>query len=204
MRTKEEEWKARIEQAIKESDERAQRERPVEEALYWTEATILQCDRVIAHRDWNRERCGDWTRHDSGRLEALSLLNAAGKVLRWINDAGPDPGWDQERIKPFVDLITQARPIRNKREHDDEHGPGKKEEPLNDATAEGSNLTLMVGPNVTVLRGEQILLGGIVDVHTLRDAAIAAADEFRSAQHGQARAEHFKKQPGMIGPGLPG
>lgn len=202
MTTKEEEWKTRIEQAIRQSDERAQRERPVEEALYWTEATILQCDRVNSHRDWSRERFGDWTRHDTGRLEALSLLNAAGKVLRWINDAEPDPGWDRERVKPFVDLLTQARHIRNKREHDDEHGTGKKSEPLNDATVEGSNLKFIVGPNVTILHGEQILLGGIVDVHALRSAAIVAADEFRSVQHGQARAEHFKKQPGMIGPGL--
>jgi hypothetical protein len=203
MAREEDEWEARIEQAIKESDERAQRERPVDEALYWTEATILQCERVIAHRDWARERHSDWTRHDTGRLEALSLLNAAGKALRWIKDAEVDPDWDKERVKPFADLLAQARPIRNKREHDDEYGPGKQAEPLKNATAEGSNLKLMVGPNVTVHRGEQILLGGIVDVHALRDAALATADEFRRVQHGHAPADHFRKQPGMIGPDLP-
>lgn len=196
MVTKKEEWDAIIAQA----DEKACRDRPVDEALYWTEATIIQCQRVIAIHDWLKGRPDDWTRHTTARLEALSLLNAAGKVMRWIDEAEPDPKWDRTLISDFNNLLVDVRTIRNKREHDDEYGPGKTKEPLKDATAEGSNLKLMVGANVTVLRGEKILLGGIVDVHELRDMAIKAANEFRRLQHEQAPAEHFKKKPGMIGP----
>ena len=191
----------RIAQLTRQSDEKARLERPVDEALYWTEATILQCKRVIAIRDWDANRTDDWTYHTTNRLEALSLLNAAGKAMRWISDAEPDPKWDRTQISAFSELLTSVvRHVRNKREHDDEYGAGKQEEPLRDASAEGSNLTLKVGANVTVLRGNQILLGGIVDVHKLHDAAITAATEFRKLQHEQVPAEHFKKKPGIIGP----
>ena len=202
MITKDKEWDAKISQLIKESNEKARLEKPVDEALYWTEALILQCQRVIDLRNWSKAKTSDWTRHTTDRLETLSLLNVAGKVMRWILDAEPNPKWDRSKIDSFNNLLEGLRQIRNKREHDEKYGVGKKLEPLRDATADGSNLKLMVGPNVTVFRGDQILIGGVVDVHKLHDAAIKAADVFRQVQNKQAPAKHFKKKPGIIGPGI--
>jgi hypothetical protein len=201
MATIEDERNERIQQLLRESDERARLERPVNEALYWTEATILQCERVIAIHDWEKNRTDDLTCHTSNRLEELSLLNAAGKAMRWIADAEPDPKWDRTQISSFNDLLTnEVRHVRNKREHDDQYGVGKRDEPIKDALTEEGDLTVKVGANINVRHGDNMLLGGIVDVHKLRDAAIIAATEIRRIQHQQVPLEQFRKKPGMVGP----
>src|SRR5690606_29564014 len=130
------------------SEARAAREDPVTWGLYWTEATILQAQRVRQYFLWSRSVGRSHNINETtGRLEELNLLTAANKARRWIEYADC-PMWDVAAVEPFLTLLKKAKFVRDKREHDEEYGRGGKPHPLTDATSKRGGPTIKVSPGV--------------------------------------------------------
>ena len=184
----------------KESEKEATKQRTVGGSLYWIQAVIFQGKRTLA-----AEKI-EYHEYTITRMEEQFFLNAAVKAIEWVSDlkeqgclvdeidnflSTPSIGMEAKKVidnpvdcKKGELKKTVIKLVRDKREHDKEiFGSQKKEEILFNASSPGSKLKLTLGHSITEFRGGRILLGGVVDVQEVIDAAIKLEVHLRNKQH---------------------
>jgi hypothetical protein len=164
------------------------------QAIYWIKAIAFQGARVIdAH-----ERDNSFSIFaSSARLEEQFFLNACEKAVRWVKVLRSNGGKNIElrsflptkALRNFIRTMSSVG-IRNLREHEEEYlGKDGKclEEEIVDASHPDGGLTILVEPGITVLRDEQIIIGGRLNVQETIKLAEALNIELISAQHNYIR-----------------
>ncbi|MBI5640415.1 MAG: hypothetical protein HZA17_08320 [Nitrospirae bacterium] len=184
----------------KESEKDAAIQRTVGGSLYWIQAVIFQGKRTL---DAEKIEFHEYT---ITRMEEQFFLNTSVKAIEWVSDT-KEQGCLVDEIEDFLSIPsigmeakkvidnpaecrkgelkkTVIKLVRNKREHDVEiFGSQKKEEIVFNTSSPGSKLKLILGHSITQFRGGRILLGGVIDVQEVIDAAVKLEVHLRNKQH---------------------
>ncbi|MCE9547855.1 MAG: hypothetical protein K8T25_20470 [Planctomycetia bacterium] len=159
----------------------------IETSIYWLKGVILQGTRVVeAHRAPAKRL----QFNSPARIEELFFLTACRKAHRWLD------GLKLPKTERFLELEPSIKEVRDNREHDEErYGIGaKKQEPLRKVPLPANGPKINASSSATVLFNNRPLLGGIVDVAEVMDAAKAILAKLVKRQH-----EYWLQESGESG-----
>jgi len=146
----------------------AEEQSTVSGTIYWLKATAHQGKRVLESSIYETKHFNSAIYNSPRRMEELFFLTACRKAHRWMQ---PVREYSTEAARFFA-FEGVVKKVRDSREHEEErYGLRKRRDDEISPANTDSALELHVSRSITVERHGRLVLGGLVDVAEIIEAA---------------------------------